>query len=505
MSEYKESQSKKRRSLGRRLEDWYVREKLEKQYKLVHIGQIITSEMDIDLLFEVIIDQTNQIMDTERSTAFLFDDKRDQLWSFVATGIKRNEIRIPSNYGVVGWVFKHKTPLLINDPYNDTRFYAEVDKKSGFKTKNIICVPLVNRKGQCVGAYQALNKKTDDFDDENLETLISLSYYVTIALENARLYEEQKMLDKAKERIINHLSHEMKTPLAILSGVLNRTSKKLEDAHITGMENSVKMGRRNISRLIRLHEEIDDILSERSVDEKTTATKIIEDAISFIEEAGESHPDHGEIMKLISGCIEKIYSPGEIFYEKIHLNEFLSDICRDGISRGGKRDIEIVTAFGDNAVLYIDRHILEKLCAGLLKNAIENTPDEGRIKINTQLLNDSVIIRFRDYGVGISPENQKMIFGGFFHTQDTLNYSSKEPYAFNAGGSGSDLLRMKVFSERYGFSINVTSSRCKFIPDDADMCQGRISDCVNIKGKEECLVSGGSIFTLTFPSQFVMR
>jgi hypothetical protein len=92
-----------------------------------------------------------------------------------------------------------------------------------------------------------------------------------------------------------------------------------------------------------------------------------------------------------------------------------------------------------------------------------------------------------------------MIFGGFFHTQDTELYSSKRPYKFNAGGSGSDLLRTKSFSERHGFSVDFNSTRCKFIPKDTDICPGKISSCPFKKEKLECFSSGGSTFSVKFP------
>ena len=182
----------KSRSVGRRQEDFLARERIKRHGQLFSVGQTITSEMNLNSLFEVIMDQTNQVMGTQRSTVLLYDEKRTELWALVATGMKKNEIRIPSNYGVAGWVFQNNVPLIINDAYNDPRFYSEVDKKSGFRTKNILCVPLFNRKGQCIGSLQTLNKIPGDFTDEDKELLVSLSYYVAIALENSRLYEDVK-------------------------------------------------------------------------------------------------------------------------------------------------------------------------------------------------------------------------------------------------------------------------------------------------------------------------
>ena len=187
-----DQKDKENRSIGRRKEDWISRNQNKQYRQLFNVGQIITSEMEMGSLFEVIMDQTNQIMDTQRSTVFLYDEKTSELWSMVATGMNKNEIRIPSDYGVAGWVFERKTPAIINDAYNDFRFYSDVDKKSGFRTKNILCIPLINRKGECIGALQALNKNSSDFTEEDKGLLTSISHYVAIALENSKLYEDVK-------------------------------------------------------------------------------------------------------------------------------------------------------------------------------------------------------------------------------------------------------------------------------------------------------------------------
>ncbi|MBW1775307.1 MAG: GAF domain-containing protein [Deltaproteobacteria bacterium] len=196
--------AKKTRAVMRRADDRVVRDRLHRHEQLFHVGQIITSEMNLDVLFEVIMDETNQIMRTQRSTVLLHDGEREELWSLVATGMKKNEIRISSDYGVAGWVFQNKTPLIINDAYKDPRFYAEVDKKTGFRTQNILCVPLINRTGKCIGALQTLNNKQGEFTDDDEKLLESLANYVAIALENSRLYEDVK---NYSEELRNKLLH----------------------------------------------------------------------------------------------------------------------------------------------------------------------------------------------------------------------------------------------------------------------------------------------------------
>jgi GAF domain-containing protein len=177
----------------------YQNEQLNKLYK---VGQIITSEMNLDALFEVIIEQTNEIIGTERSTVFLYDAKQDELWSLVATGMGKDKICVPSDSGVAGLAFLCKKPLRINDAYGDSRFNIEIDKRSGFRTRNILCIPVLNRKKECIGVIESLNKVDGDFADKDLEILSSIADYVAIALENANLYEDIKKYSNRLEKTL---------------------------------------------------------------------------------------------------------------------------------------------------------------------------------------------------------------------------------------------------------------------------------------------------------------
>lgn len=490
----------RKRSIGRRKEDRRVRDQVLKYGRLYEVGQIITSSIDFDVLFEVVMNQTNQVMDCERSSVFLHDSRSSQLFSLVATGIMKNDIRIPDDHGIAGWVFQNKRPLVINDAYADPRFYPEVDKKTGFKTRNILCIPLVNKNEKCVGALQALNKASGEFTEEDRDLLTSVSHYVAIAYENSRLYEELKTLDKAKERVINHLAHELKTPLAVIAAVLGRFSKNLADTDASKLEKAIKRGKRNLNRLIELQEKIDDILNHRSVAQQSTIIKIIENAADFVEElAEENSTPKRRLLDDVSKRIDAIFSVTEPRVETVRLSELLHRIRDRAVSSMGSRNLEIVADIQNQLVFEMEPSVLDKVIAGLLKNAIENTPDQGRIEIRAGSRNDELYVDILDYGVGITDQNQALIFGGFFHTQETDLYASKKPYAFNAGGTGSDLLRTKVFSERYGFSVDFESTRCKFLPGDKDVCPGKISECPFTETEAECRSSGGSLFSLKFP------
>ena len=149
--------------------------------------------------------------------------------------------------------------------------------------------------------------------------------------------------------------------------------------------------------------------------------------------------------------------------------------------------------------------MLQKVIDGLIKNAVENTPDEGKIEVAVQKKGEGTLLLIHDYGVGIPEEARRRIFEGFFSTRDTMAYSSKRPFDFNAGGKGADLLRMKIFSERYHFRIDMASTRCRHLPGETDVCPGRIGECPFCSQIQDCHESGGTVFSIYFPPANLVR
>jgi len=143
--------------------------------------------------------------------------------------------------------------------------------------------------------------------------------------------------------------------------------------------------------------------------------------------------------------------------------------------------------------------LLGKTLIGLVRNAIENTPDGSRILIKLHEHNGVVYLEVIDFGVGIDTVFQKQIFHGFVHPVETKEYSSGTPYDFMTGGKGGDLLRIKLFSERFGFRIEFMSRRCPYVQKHGK-CPGNVETCSFYLNEEESCKLGGSLFQLEFPS-----
>ena len=212
------------------------------------------------------------------------------------------------------------------------------------------------------------------------------------------------------------------------------------------------------------------------------------------EEAGE-----GGLVERIRGKIHEIYGPRESKISNISLGDYVEGRIGSMKPEFAHRDIELITRTQVVPGICVPEDVLKKVVDGLVRNAIEATPDEGRIEVTVQKKGDLAELIVHDCGIGITEDNRERIFEGFFSTQETMAYSSKRPYDFFAGGKGADLLRMKIFSERFNFRIEMESSRCTFIPEDKDLCPGRISECKFCKTPSDCRYSGGTYFRVLFP------
>jgi len=160
---------------------------------LVKTSLAISTITSLDELLLVIMGEITRALDADRSTLFLYDEETDELWSKIAQGMDLAEIRIKSDQGIAGHVFKSGKSVNIADAVHDSRQMKKVDSTTGYVTKTLLCVRLDNKDGNPIGVIQVLNKKGDgafSADDERL--LSALAVHVSISIENTRLYHELK-------------------------------------------------------------------------------------------------------------------------------------------------------------------------------------------------------------------------------------------------------------------------------------------------------------------------
>ncbi len=175
--------------------DYSLPTKSDPLVSLVKISRSITALTDIDDLLRVIAEETKNAIQADRCTVFLWDKDTDELWSKVALGLNSSqEIRFPADKGLAGYVVKSGETLNIVDAYQDPRFNPEVDNKTGYRTKTILCMPIMNNNKEIIGAFQVLNKIDGVFTKNDEDLLIAIGGSASIALENAQLFDQQLQL-----------------------------------------------------------------------------------------------------------------------------------------------------------------------------------------------------------------------------------------------------------------------------------------------------------------------
>ena len=170
----------------------------EKEMDFLDIVSDVTAEIDLGSLLQRVMVEATRMLNADRSTLFLNDEKTNELFSRVAMGDGIGEIRLPNTAGIAGAVFTSQETVNIPYAYADLRFNPGFDKQTGYFTRSILCVPIINKDGKCIGCTQSLNKKGGGFTDEDESRLKAFTQQVAIALENAKLFE-----DVAKERAYN--------------------------------------------------------------------------------------------------------------------------------------------------------------------------------------------------------------------------------------------------------------------------------------------------------------
>ena len=193
---------------------------------MADIGIAMSSVVDIDILLDIIMRKVTDLMEAERSTLFLVDTERGELYSKLAQGITIREIRLKMGEGIAGYVASTYEAVISNDAYRDERFNSRIDQITGFTTKSILCIPLVNKVHELVGVLQVLNKRSGEFNESDLSLLRALGSQITVALENNKLY--QKLLEKNVELV--RLSDELQRKYFELE-VLYEIERSISQSH----------------------------------------------------------------------------------------------------------------------------------------------------------------------------------------------------------------------------------------------------------------------------------
>ncbi len=177
------------------------------ELEFLDIVSDVTSEIDLGAMLAKVMGEATRMLHADRSTLFLNDEKTNELFSRVAMGDSIGEIRLPNHVGIAGAVFTSGESVNIPHAYADLRFNPAFDKQTGYFTRSMLCVPVVNKTGKVIGVTQVLNKQGGPFSDEDEQRLKAFTAQVAIGLENAKLFDDVQNMKNYNESMLESMSN----------------------------------------------------------------------------------------------------------------------------------------------------------------------------------------------------------------------------------------------------------------------------------------------------------
>jgi len=181
-------------------------QRADKLRNTLAVAATFSGAPDTQTLLESIAKAATKLLDCDRASIFIWDRERHEVVACPALGVPGGTLRIPDDKGIVGEVIHSGEPIRVDDAYTDSRFSKAVDKASGYRTRNLLCVPLLDADDKRIGAFEGINKLHGVFDADDEESLTQLGIQAAVALHSTRerehlLRSHQQMTEQAASQV----------------------------------------------------------------------------------------------------------------------------------------------------------------------------------------------------------------------------------------------------------------------------------------------------------------
>lgn len=396
---------------------------IDRSQALPKLALLLNSHHDHKKVIQIALEHLKRFITAEAATLFLTDETGDGVL-FWATqggaGAKLAGSKMPLR-GIVGWVIEQVQSTLVPDVEKDPRFFRDIDKETSFKTKNLICAPLIVRGNTAIGALQVINSgEPQGFTNDDLTFLELFAHITALAVDNARLVSSLKSrthtleeLNKKRDDFLNIIAHEFRTPLNIIQ----------MSAELLG------------HRLIKSPEEGERIYQ--------TLSRAIEQLSLRI----------GEIRSLTSVSADTL----SLRLEDTDLSKLIHEVFEMHEPAAKKRNLTFTLDPSPTPLMVrCDPSLVLLALCNLVRNAIRFTPDKGDIVLAANRSAGFLRIVIKDTGIGISDEQQEAIFEKFFEAVPILKHSSGD-MSFASAGMGLGLSTALAIARAHKGDIEVES------------------------------------------------
>jgi K+-sensing histidine kinase KdpD len=344
-----------------------IEEQISKLRYLIEITKRVNSSIKLDELLKIILDIALEATNADRGTVYILDEEKGEIWSKVLQGEESLEIRLPIGKGIAGSVAQTGETINLMDAYKDPRFNPEIDKKTGYRTKTMLCQAMRDKDGKIVGVFQLINKKDGFFTKKDEEMLNALSIHAAIAIQNAKMAQE--MVNNERLAVVGRMAsaiiHDIKNPMTTIKVYAQVLRKKVGEGEAVKLVDEVI---RQIDRLVNMAQEILDF--SRGVT-----------SLNFV---------------------------------KINLAEFLDGIIAFLARDFEKNRIEIIKELKFTDEVEIDADKMTRVIFNIAHNSRDAMPPEGgKFIIKTWSEDGYFYMQFTDTGKGMPEEVRRKIFEPF--------------------------------------------------------------------------------------------
>ena len=355
---------------------------------ILRFSALIISSLNIEDVLDRAMKCAEEFIGAEASTVYELDEEKQELMIRVARGEKIDllkTITLKLGEGIAGYVVQTGKPMVLQDVSKEKRFSDKFDRMTGFKTRAMICVPLILRD-KPMGALEVLNKKSGEpFKGVELELLVGMAQQIVVAMENAKLYQymEDKVrsttqeLKIAQEKLIRserlvamgHLvqgvAHEIRNPVMTIGGFAQRIKRELSDNH-------------KLTKYVNI-----------IIDETARLEHLVRQVREF---AG---------VQTANLTLEKVKYP-------------VRETLKRFVPLAQKMGVEIKTAIDqDLPPTKLDSAQMVIALSNVLENALESMPNGGTLTVNAKRDDNYIAIKIEDTGCGIASDQLDAIYDPF--------------------------------------------------------------------------------------------
>ncbi len=401
------------------------------------ISMALPEYFELQDLFDYVSSVIKDLLGTEGGVALLLDEQKRELFFMgtayddTATAERLKEVRFGLDELIAGQVVHSGRPMRLNQIPRDADIHSKRDQRLGYETRNLLLTPL-RSQDRVIGVLCAINKKVGDFDEADLDLLTMLAGTVVLSIENARFAEEIRRaylevssLNRAKDKVINLLSHELRTPIAVLHSSLSTIQKRLKRLPEESWKPTLERARRNLDRLLEMQYRVNDIMQEKTFKSYDILLQLLDQCSDVLEALVVEEVGEGTAVQRIRRRIEREFGSDDQQPRQIALADFIQRRLAVLKPAFAHRDVRIQTRFLPAPDIHIPADSLEKIVDGLIKNGVENTPDEGRIIIDVRPEEGGTRLVVTDFGVGITQVIKIPMTTGIYTTRETDDYSTR--------------------------------------------------------------------------------